>query len=110
MRILLTMNLPYHPIHGGANKINRMLAEGLVERGHDVRVIVPTLGVPSRLTHAQFIEELASQGIDVASDGEVHRFNMNGVTVHSVIEASQLRAHLIRQIEEIGRASCRERV
>ena len=33
MRLLLTMNLPYYPAHGGANKGNRYLLEGFRERG-----------------------------------------------------------------------------
>ena len=36
MRILLTMNLPYFPAHGGANKSNRFILEALAQR-HAVR-------------------------------------------------------------------------
>jgi amino acid adenylation domain-containing protein len=102
MKILLTMNLPYFPIHGGANKINRAIAEGLIERGHLVEVVVPALGVPSRLTHRQFIDELASAGIEVVANDKHDTFILNGVTVHAVREPAQLRTCLIEQLEKFG--------
>lgn len=51
MRILLTMNLPYDPPLGGANKANRAVVEMLASRGHSVRVVVPSaqeFGVAAR--------------------------------------------------------------
>lgn len=100
MKILLTMNLPYFPIHGGANKINRSIAEGLAEREHSVEVVVPALGVPSRLTHRQFIDGLASSGITVVANRKHDTFILNGVTVHAVREPTQLRNCLLEQLEE----------
>ena len=50
MKILLTMNLPWFPAVGGANKCNRALPERLAARGHAVRAVVPALAVPSRWT------------------------------------------------------------
>ncbi|HEX8472730.1 MAG TPA: amino acid adenylation domain-containing protein, partial [Pyrinomonadaceae bacterium] len=99
MKILLTMNLPYLPIYGGANKINRTIAEGLAARGHTVEVVVPALGVPSRVTHAEFIAEVKAEGIEVVSDGKVDSFHLRGVTVHAVREPTQLRTSLIERVE-----------
>ncbi|MEA2172671.1 MAG: hypothetical protein QOD00_263, partial [Blastocatellia bacterium] len=100
MKILLTMNLPYFPILGGANKLNRALAEGLAEKGHDMQVIVPALGVPSPVTHEEFVEGMAAQGAHVSSDERADIFKVNGVTVHAIKEPSRLRNYLMERIEE----------
>ncbi|MEW6732307.1 MAG: amino acid adenylation domain-containing protein [Acidobacteriota bacterium] len=100
MRILLTMNLPYYPTFGGANKGNRILAEGLAENGHQVQVVVPVLGVPSRLTHTEFIAQLTAEGIEVSSHDKIVYFHMNGVEVQAVADPSQLRTHLVAEIEK----------
>ena len=92
MRILLTMNLPYVPAHGGANKGNRVLLEALARR-HAVRVVAPALGTPSRVTLAQLRAELAAQGIGITSADGVDRFTVDGVEVHAVTEPARLRAH-----------------
>ncbi|HYP02659.1 MAG TPA: glycosyltransferase, partial [Pyrinomonadaceae bacterium] len=99
MKILLTMNLPYFPIYGGANKINRTIAEGLARRGHAVEVVVPALGVPSRLTHAGLLDELASAGIAVTPHDKHDTFILEGVTVHAVREPTQLRTSLVEHVE-----------
>ena len=99
MRILLGMNLPYYPAYGGANKANKFLLEGLAEKGHTVRAVVPVLGTPSPITHEQFLEKLAQQSIAVSSAGGVHRFTMNGVEVRAAVEASRLRSCMVEQIE-----------
>lgn len=98
MKILLTTNLPYFPTHGGANTSNRFLLEGFVKNKHSVVIVVPALGTPSQLTHAQWLEEVKSQGISVTSEAGVDVFNLNGVEVHAVVEQSGLRRHLIEQI------------
>jgi amino acid adenylation domain-containing protein len=93
------MNLPYFPIYGGANKINRTIAEGLARRGHTVEVVVPALGVPSRLTHAELLDELASDGIAVTPHDKHDTFIIEGVTVHAVREPTQLRTSLVERVE-----------
>jgi glycosyltransferase involved in cell wall biosynthesis len=40
MKIMLTMNLPYEPAFGGANKANRRIAEMLARRTHTIRAVV----------------------------------------------------------------------
>jgi glycosyltransferase involved in cell wall biosynthesis len=102
MKILLTTNLPYFPTHGGANTSNRFLLEGFVKNKHSVVIVVPALGTPSQLTHAQWLEEVKSQGFSVTSEAGVEIFNLNGVEVHAVVEQSGLRKHLIEQIRRFN--------
>ena len=98
MKLLLTMNIPYTRVSGGANKSNRSLAEELASRHHCVRVVVPALTASSLLTHEEFLEELVGQGISVNSNGGIDVFSLNGVEVHAVVDPSQLRSHLEDQI------------
>jgi glycosyltransferase involved in cell wall biosynthesis len=100
MKILLTMNLPYTRVYGGANRSNRGLTEALAARHHSLLVVVPALAPVSPITHSQLLEELASEGIHVSSNGEVDVFNLNGVEVHAVIEPSRLYSHLAERIRE----------
>ena len=100
MKILLTMNLPYTRLYGGANRSNRSLAEALAARHHSLRVVVPALAALSPITHQQLLEELVSEGIRVSSNGEIDVFNLNGVEVHAVIEPSRLCSYLAEQIRE----------
>src|SRR5436309_264133 len=100
MKILLTMNLPWFPAVGGANKCNRALAEGLAARGHQVLAVVAGLAVPSRWTLGEVRAALAGQGIAVeASAGTgVDIFwsggESSGVSVHAVADPARLRAVL----------------
>ena len=100
MKILLTMNLPYTRVYGGANRSNRGLAEALAARHHSLRVVVPALAALSPVTHQQLLEELVSEGIRVSCNGEIDRFNSNGVDVHAVIDPSRLCSYLAEQIRE----------
>jgi glycosyltransferase involved in cell wall biosynthesis len=94
MKILLTMNLPWFPAVGGANKCNRALAEGLAARGHEVVAVVAGLAVPSRWTLGEVREALAGQGIAVESGEGIDTFASGGVTVHAVADPARLRAVL----------------
>jgi amino acid adenylation domain-containing protein len=100
MKLLLTMNLPYYPPFGGANKGNRDMLEGLAKSGHLVRAVVSALGTPSRLTHEQFLDELSHLRIQVFPDSWGDIFTLNGVEVHAVIDPSQMRTNLVSQIRE----------
>ncbi len=102
MKILLTMNLPYTRVYGGANRSNRSLAEALAARQHSLCLVVPALATPSSLSHPQLLEELAAEGIRVSSDGEIDVFNLNGVEVHAVVEPARLCTYLVKQIREFG--------
>jgi|GEM_PF-3405712 len=100
MKILLTMNLPWFPAVGGANKCNRALAEGLAARGHQVMAVVAGLAVPSRWTLGEVRAALAAQGVAVETSAEtgVDVFRSGGVsggvTVYAVADPSRLRAVL----------------
>ncbi len=98
MKILLTMNLPYTRVHGGTNRSNKSLAEGIAERDHNVRVVVPALATPSTITLAELVAGLEAEGIEVISNGEAYIFEMNCVEVHAVIEPTRLRAYLMEQL------------
>ena len=100
MKILLTMNLPYTRVYGGANRSNRSLAEALAGRNHSLRVVVPALAALSPITHQQLLDELAAEGIRVSCNGEVDVFNLNGVNVHAVVDPSRLHGYLVEQIRE----------
>ena len=100
MKILLTMNLPYTRVYGGANRSNRSLAEALAGRNHSLRVVVPALAALSPITHQQLLDELAAEGIRVSCNGEVDVFNLNGVNVHAVVDPSRLYGYLVEQIRE----------
>ena len=102
MKILLTMNLPWYPVHGGANKGNRYLLEGFAQRGHAAMAVVSALGTPSQLTDEQLLAQLAANGIVVARDGAAACFSLNGVRVHAVIDPSRLRGHLVEQIQSFA--------
>jgi len=41
LRLLLTMNLPYDPALGGANKANKAVVEQLADLGHKICVVAP---------------------------------------------------------------------
>jgi amino acid adenylation domain-containing protein len=101
MKILLTMNLPWFPAVGGANKCNRALAEGLAARGHQVVAVVAGLAVPSRWTLGQVRSALAAQGVAVETSAEtgVDTFMSGGVTVRAVADPSRLRAVLGERLE-----------
>ncbi|HEU4508036.1 MAG TPA: amino acid adenylation domain-containing protein, partial [Pyrinomonadaceae bacterium] len=101
MKILLAQNMLYIPTMGGANKANRLLVEGLVERQHSCRVVAPAIGSHGPKTVSQFREQLAAHGIDLApSSNGADVFRHKGVEIHAVREATQLRSHLVQQIRE----------
>jgi non-ribosomal peptide synthetase component F/glycosyltransferase involved in cell wall biosynthesis/acyl carrier protein len=98
MKIALTMNLPWFPAVGGANKCNRALADGLAARGHEVRAIVPALAVPSRWTREEVREALRERGIQVREEDGVDVFRSDGrnggVEVVAVADPARLRSEL----------------
>jgi glycosyltransferase involved in cell wall biosynthesis len=100
MKILMTMNLPYTRVYGGANRSNRGLAEAFAARDHSFRVVAPAIAALSPITQQQFLAELESEGIGVASNGEIARFNLNGVDVRAVIDPSRLCSYLAEQMRE----------
>ena len=102
MKILLTMNLPWFPAVGGANKCNRALAEGLAARGHDVQVVVPALAVPSRWTLDEVRSELRARGIEVRAEGGADLFRSGGVEVVAVADPARLRGELAERLRSFA--------
>jgi glycosyltransferase involved in cell wall biosynthesis len=98
MKILLTMNLPYFPAHGGANNSNQLMLEALVQLGHTVSVVVPAFGVPPLFTPDQLADELAKENAALHCDSDPYRFNLRGVEVHAVNDPPQLRRYLLQCI------------
>ncbi|HBL29948.1 MAG TPA: hypothetical protein DD490_24175 [Acidobacteria bacterium] len=98
MKILLTMNLPWFPAVGGANKCNRALAEGLAARGHEVLVVVPALAVPSRWSREEVRQELGSRGIAVRVEEGTDTFQSAGVEVVAVADPARLRSELAERL------------
>jgi glycosyltransferase involved in cell wall biosynthesis len=98
MRLVLTMNVPYYPTRGGADRGHRRLAEGLAALGHQVEVVVPALATPRRLSRADLHAQLASRGVAVAAGGEVDRFTIDGVAIHALLDAARLRSYLVDTI------------
>jgi amino acid adenylation domain-containing protein len=103
MRLLMTMNVPYTRSHGGANRSNRGLIEGLARRGHDAWVVAPALAQPSPITYQGWLDELAELGVSWAAEGdEAVRFEWGGVRVVAVREPGQVRAVLVRLIGRLA--------
>jgi thioesterase domain-containing protein/glycosyltransferase involved in cell wall biosynthesis len=91
MRILLVQNLVYVPSHGGANKANRLLLEGLAARGHDCRAVALATAAQGAGTREAFLAELAGRGLEVtASAPGVDVFRADGVEVHAVSDPARL--------------------
>jgi tyrocidine synthetase III len=97
MKILLTMNLPYTRIFGGANKSNKSLAEEFAKKGHEVWVVAPALATPSHITIDELVEELKQSSYQVALEDGCYVFQMENVKVLAVINTSQLRNKLVQK-------------
>ncbi|NOQ25908.1 MAG: amino acid adenylation domain-containing protein [Bacteroidales bacterium] len=98
MKILLTMNLPYTRIFGGANKSNKSLAEEIALLGHEVLAVTPAIAIPSNITIEELKVNLELQGIDVISKVDRYIFKYNGVQIHAVFEMEELRTVLQDEI------------
>ena len=102
MRILMTFNVPYTRIHGGANRSNKALAETLAARGHDVFAVSPALPTPTSLTYAQWRDELLADGVPIESGQHEDTFDLAAVHVTAVREARDVRACLVAKIQDIA--------
>lgn len=99
MRVLLAHNSLYFPSHGGGDKSNRLLMQGLAELGHDVRVVarVEKFGAEA---HRELVAELARRGVTPREDAGGLRMGLNGVDVHVLTRKPHLRAYFTEQICE----------
>ena len=103
MRILLVQNASYIPIHGGAEKSNRMLVEGLAARGHDCRVVARVYLENTSSARLWFLDHLAAQGAQVLETLRgVVAFQHKGVKVYAATDGACLRKCLLQQIREFA--------
>lgn len=100
LQIVLTMNLPYTRVFGGANVSNRYLSEAIVDLGHSVKVIAPALAVPSDVTLDQLKAQLEQSGISVQVKANRFVFEVNNVEVHAVFEAGDLPQALVNELSD----------
>lgn len=100
MRLLLVQNLVYVPSHGGANKANRLLLEGLAARGHDCRAVALATAAQGADTRDAFLAELAGRSLEVTASGPgVDVFKADGVEVHAVSDPARLLSTVADQIK-----------
>lgn len=102
MKILLTMNLPYTRSHGGTNRSNRALAEGLQRAGHEVHVVVPALPTPATQSHAEWIADLQASGIEVVTAGRLDLMRIRGVSVRAASVAEEVALALADALQELA--------
>jgi glycosyltransferase involved in cell wall biosynthesis len=89
------------PAHGGAEKANRMLAEGLTTKGHVCRVVARAYAERSPEARDYCLDQLAMRGIQVLmSSPDVAVFSHAGVEVHAVTDVLHLRKYVERQVQE----------
>jgi len=100
MKILLPQSTFYVPTHSGENKSNRILLEGLAQKGHNCQVIAPAYGRQGPQTHEHLQHELTIRKIDYALSSGVFRFDLNGVGVHAVAHRSHLQDYIKYQAHE----------
>lgn len=101
MKILLAQKLTYIPALSGANKKDRLLFEGLAERGYHCRVVALASAAGDRKGGKQFLTELAVRGIRLtAFSPTVNIFHYKGVEVHAVADSYRLCSYLIDQIRQ----------
>jgi hypothetical protein len=91
MKIVMGMNVPYTRSHGGANRSNRALLEGLAARGHEVTVVTPALSSPSSMTYEQWHAQMTASGIALGRDGGLDILRLHGVSVLAIREQGQVR-------------------
>ena len=98
MRLLLLQNMLYVPTFGGANKANRLLLEGLVQRGHECQAIAPAIGSHGPQSLSEFAHELTTRKIQVRSQSaEACVFHYNGVEVHAVFNSDHFHRYILKQ-------------
>ncbi len=100
MRILLLQNMIYLPSHGGANKANRLLLEGLAASGHACRAVAPLIGSHGPRTREALVQEFARRGarLQTEASGAALAFEHGGVEVRAVQDKSAFGSFAVEQI------------
>lgn len=100
MKILLVQGAKYLPAHGGAQKNNGSLMEGLARRGHSCRVVAHSIETAEAGAYAKILEGLAARNIAVTAGPAVDVYQHHGVEVHTAKVSSHLRSYLAEQIRQ----------
>ena len=99
MKILLTMNLPYTRVHGGANKSNKSMLEDFAKTGYEVKVVTPALATPSSITIEELLADLNSREIKFDDKNEYYLIYINNVEVLAVKDDKNLKKVLEAEIK-----------
>jgi surfactin synthase thioesterase subunit/glycosyltransferase involved in cell wall biosynthesis len=94
MRILLGANALYYPAHGGGERSNRMVMEGLAALGHSCFVItrIERFGPEGE---QRLVEELEQRGIIAIHEPGGVRYQLNNVEVLAATTAPAFRAFFV---------------
>ena len=107
MKIILAQPMGYLFSIGGAHKANRVLMEGLAERGHYCRALSPRNFMGSLSAFAEearleeYSEQLAERGIYLIASSKGYAFQLNGVDVRLPIDYVALCAQFYEHVREI---------
>ncbi len=103
MRLLLVENLVCMPIHGGANKANQVVLEGLARLGHECRLLARSTSAQGAGERQQFQALLREQGLAVEESGDgVDVFTSAGVRTFGVTDVGRMCAVLREQIRSFA--------
>ena len=98
MNLLITMNLPYTRVYGGANRSNRALAEAFAARGHRVCAVVSALAMPSSITVEQYYQQCVDDGLSPIRQNGAIVFTIANVEVHAVELQENLASYLSNRL------------
>ena len=84
MRIVLVQDTVWIPSFGGANKMNRLLLEGLAKTGNTCHAIVAGHGAQAFSDEEAFAKELAERGVEWEDECDSRTFCFNGVSVSAM--------------------------
>jgi glycosyltransferase involved in cell wall biosynthesis len=101
LKILMTMNLPVFPAHGGANRANRVLAALLAAAGHQVEMVVPLLSATRQGRAAEVLAALAARGVAQRWEAGAHVYAEAGVEVRAVPDMKSMRSCLLARLAEL---------
>ena len=93
MRLLLVQNMRYVPSHGGANRSNRVMLEGLAARGHDCVAVAPLAATRQAMGVGDLLDYLAGHGVAARVGTDAVVFDHNGVEAHVVTAPGRLPAY-----------------
>lgn len=100
MRLLLLQDAVHLPSHGGGNKANRLLMEGLAAAGFDCHMVTRVPSVAQRGDGGFGLAALAARGIAVTGHEGRHSYRHAGVSVAAFdfdapAAADALAAHIV---------------